>query len=387
MRIVFISNFLNHHQTPFCEAMKARVEEFHFIATVATPEKFLAFGYEEANEKYDYVVRSYESQQAWEKAKRLCLECDVLIAGTAPEEFLIPRLKAGKATFRYSERLYKKKPSLWDLPHDMISAWLHMGRYQKYPFYMLSASAYTALDTARFGNFRNRCYKWGYFPPVRQHNINALMEQKRHEIPRLLWAGRFVDWKHPDDVIELARRLKKDGYKFRLDLIGAGPMEQQLEEMIRQWELSDCVYLPGSMKQEEVRSHMEAANLYFFTSDRNEGWGAVLNESMNSGCAVIASHMIGSVPFLVKNGENGMIYRSGDVDMLYEKAKYLLDHPQQQERLGKNACRTMVELWNAETAAERLVQLIENILAGKVTPFAEGPCSTASILREDWFEA
>lgn len=51
------------------------------------------------------------------------------------------------------------------------------------------------------------------------------------------------------------------------------------------------------MKASEVRSYMEKADIYLFTSDFNEGWGAVLNESMNSGCAVVASHAIGSVPF------------------------------------------------------------------------------------------
>ena len=49
---------------------------------------------------------------------------------------------------------------------------------------------------------------------------------------------------------------------------------------------------------------MEKSEIFLFTSDKGEGWGAVLNESMNSACAVVASHAIGSVPFLLKDGEN-----------------------------------------------------------------------------------
>ncbi len=46
----------------------------------------------------------------------------------------------------------------------------------------------------------------------------------------------------------------------------------------------------GAMSPDKVRAYMERADVFLFTSDFNEGWGAVLNESMNSGCAVVASH-------------------------------------------------------------------------------------------------
>ena len=80
--------------------------------------------------------------------------------------------------------------------------------------------------------------------------------------------------------------------------------------MIREKKLEDCVHMLGAMSPDEVRKHMEQANIFLFTSDRNEGWGAVLNEAMNSGCAVVASHAIGSVPYLIKNGNNGYIYEN-----------------------------------------------------------------------------
>ena len=164
-------------------------------------------------------------------------------------------------------------------------------------------------------------------------------------------------------------------------------MEDQLK--IRAAEASFDVYVTflGSMKPSQVRSHMEQAGIYLFTSDRQEGWGAVLNESMNSGCAVVASHAIGAVPYLVKNNENGLIYQSGNVDMLYEKVKYLLDHPEEQKRLGKAAYRTITETWNAEVAAQRLINLAQHILNGEESPdlYENGPCSRAEIIKDDWF--
>ena len=124
-----------------------------------------------------------------------------------------------------------------------------------------------------------------------------------------------------------------------------------------------------------------------FTSDRQEGWGAVLNESMNSGCAVVASHAIGAVPYLMKHNSNGLIYKSGDIDALYQNVKYLLDHPEEQRRLGEAAYRTITEEWNAEIAAERFVNLAQHILDGDKYPdlYESGPCSKAEIIKDDWF--
>ena len=127
--------------------------------------------------------------------------------------------------------------------------------------------------------------------------------------------------------------------------------------------------------------------IFLFTSDRNEGWGAVLNEAMNSGCAVVASHAIGSVPFLIDNGKNGLIYRSGEIQDLYEKVKYLIENWNKAEEIGKNAYGTLVGLWNAEIAAERFKRLVQEIKAGNTTDlFEDGPCSNAAVFKGGWRE-
>ena len=128
---------------------------------------------------------------------------------------------------------------------------------------------------------------------------------------------------------------------------------------------------------------MEASELFLFTSDRNEGWGAVLNESMNSGCAVVACKAIGSVPFLIREGESGLTYESGDVAQLYSHVKTLLDDAERCRALGRKAYATMAGQWNADAAAQRLLALSEALLQGERQPslYEEGPCSRAKILR------
>ena len=173
-----------------------------------------------------------------------------------------------------------------------------------------------------------------------------------------------------------------------MSMIGNGEMEMQLHDMIREKGLEDCVEMLGAMPPEEVRRHMEKADIYLFTSDFNEGWGAVLNESMNSGCAVVASHAIGSVPFLIKNGENGLIYENGNQLDLEKQVLRLLEDGAFRKKIAENAYETMINLWNAETAAERFLTLAEKLLKNENTDslFRDGPCSKATILKNDWYQ-
>ena len=383
MKIVFASNFYNHHQSVLSEELFRLTEgQYIFISTSEMPEeqRRLGYGHEAVP---DYVWYSYISEDAYNQCLRAINDADVVITGSAPERMFRERIKAGKLIFRYSERPLKRglQPIKY-LPR--LLRW-HWRSPMHKPIYMLCASAYTAADYAKFGLFRNRCYKWGYFPQTIHYDVDKLMELKKAEVASILWCGRFLALKHPDDVIEVAERLKSEGYRFQLNFIGTGPMEQQLGEMIRQKGLSDCISLLGSMSPEDVRRHMEQANIYLFTSDRQEGWGAVLNESMNSGCAVVACSAIGSVPFLLKDGVNGFTYASGDLDQLYEKVKFLLDNSQKGEEMGIRAYQTMSEMWNAKVAAERLLQLSNALLNKETKPvlFTDGPCSKAEILGDD----
>ena len=107
-------------------------------------------------------------------------------------------------------------------------------------------------------------------------------------------------------------------------MIGIGNEFDAIKNLIENYNLTDCVKLLGAVKSDKVRKYMENANIFLFTSDCNEGWGAVLNESMNSGCAVVASHAIGSVPFLLENKKNGIIYNDRDINTLYESVLYLI---------------------------------------------------------------
>ena len=378
MNLIFVTNMLNHHQYALCEAFGKQFDDFKLITT----QKTTGIGYQTAKDA-EFVLH-YENSENRGHIEELILNADIVIFGACPNELIEIRMKENKLSFLYSERFFKKGVWRRFIPKTYKEVERRIVNY-KNNMYALCASAFLPYDLSLLGFPNDKCFKWGYFPATNKYDVEALINNKSGGKIKLLWVGRMLDWKHPDDAVILAEKLKKSGIDFELNLVGDGVLRESLEALVNNKGLSDCVHLLGSKTPEEVRRYMEEASIFLFTSDRNEGWGAVLNEAMNSGCAVVASHAIGSVPFLINDGENGLIYRSGDIEDLYEKVKYLIDNKEKNAELGKNAYITLACLWNAETAAERFKRLVQAIKAGGSDDlFNDGPCSKAEVLKNDW---
>ena len=379
MKISFFSNYLTHHQIPFCLEMQKREDvEFYFISTEPM-EKEREQGGWAFTEEYPFEIKAYASQDAKEQALKLAVESDVVMIGSAPEEYVVARMKYAKTklTLRYSERIYKG--GRWRVlsPRGVFNRVKTYFRYLGKPLYMLCASAYTAGDLAMLGSYLGKCFKWGYFPETNVYNLEELMQKK--EKNSLLWVARMIDWKHPEVPILVAKKLKEKGFLFDLKMIGVGPLLGDMENLIAEYGLNDCVHLLGAMTPQEVRLYMEKSSLFLFTSDQKEGWGAVLNEAMNSGCAVVANQQIGSVPFLLNDGRNGRVYYKNKINKIVKIIEDLFNDEEKTLKLGKNAYDTIVNHWSAKNATERLVKVCTRLLVGEKEFFEDGPCSKAKI--------
>ncbi|MDE7381487.1 MAG: glycosyltransferase [Muribaculaceae bacterium] len=373
--VVFVSNFLIHHQYPFCrEMLKCTEINFTFVCCNPLSEERKNLGYEDYS-NLPFVVRTYDGPDSMQKALTLTAEADVAIIGHADDEFIRIRMSQNKLTFKYCERLFKR--GKWVLLHPAAQKSLYQTftKYRKKNLYILAASAFSMPDLRLCGFNPNKGFKFGYLPEViRYDDIDSLMNQK--EPASIIWVGRFLDWKHPDFALKAAKVLWDEGLRFSMKLIGIGPVKEECEEYVRT-NLPDCdIKFLGAMNSEDVRRNMEKSTIHLFTSDRREGWGAVLGEGMNSGCAVIASDACGSTPYLVEQNVNGLIFRSGDFKGFCNLLRDLISDPSHSASLGKEAYYTMTTLWNAEVAAPRFVNLCKALLNGEPIPqYPSGVCS------------
>lgn len=374
MKIVFVSNYYNHHQSAFSEAMSEKTGgEYVFIETSPMESERVAQGWTR-QELPAFVRQSYTDKAQYAECLRLINRADVVIYGNAPYEMIADRLKSGRLVFLYSERWYKQSFDWKKWPVRVVRHHRRYGQYRH--FYLLCAGAYVAKDCAKTFLFHNKAYKWGYFPQTKVYSDTDLL-LSRKDSHSILWTARMIPLKHPEIPVRIAQRLVSEGCSFTLTMIGGGELATRIKDEIQRLQLSDYVRVLDAMSPEEVREQMEKSEIFLFTSDRNEGWGAVLNESMNAGCAVIAGSAVGSVPYLIRDGENGMTY--ADEEQLYQKVKLLLNDSRLRNALGREAYKTITGEWNARTAAERLLCLSEQLLSGShpAELYASGPCSQA----------
>ena len=107
MKVIFISNFLTHHQLPFClEMVRKYGSDYKFVSTIPITEERLKLGYQNMDNDYDFVVRAYENEETYKYALQLALDSDIVMMGSTSDEYIVERLKQDKLTFRYRERLF-----------------------------------------------------------------------------------------------------------------------------------------------------------------------------------------------------------------------------------------------------------------------------------------
>lgn len=385
MKIVFITNMMNHHQKPVADYLYSQFKgNYHFVTTMPIPQKLLNAGYRN-NDSCPYVIPLYEAQNRG-IVEQMVVDADVVIMGGTHSESLIDlRIKTGKLLLFYSERWHKRLRSYLALPIRYLNGYVYhrFTRFNHLNAYLLCASSFVPNDCRWAFAFKNKTYKWGYFPPFEKIEIKEVLKKRtENQFVEILYVARSLKLKHPELAIKAVQALYKQGYKIRLTMIGGiydgNKQSKSVYEYCKQQEqiTPACLRVLGAVDNGTVRTIMLKSDIFVFTSDRNEGWGASLNEAMSSGCACVVSDAIGSSRFLIEDGVNGLLFKNKSLSSLIKQLKKTLD-VDYRNNLSFNAYQTMLNEWQPNVAAERLVNLMQQLLLGKDTLYKTGPCSKA----------
>lgn len=164
--------------------------------------------------------------------------------------------------------------------------------------------------------------------------------------PIVLFCAKLIDVKDPATLIRTVGRLAaNEGPKPTLLLAGDGPLRAQLEALAGQ-------YAPGVVNFLGFRNQTELPALYdlcdvFVLPSKFEPWGLVVNEVMNAGKPVIVSDQVGCGPDLVKPGENGDVFRVGDVEDLCARLRPWLSETALRKSGGERSLE-IINRWSFE---------------------------------------
>jgi len=164
-----------------------------------------------------------------------------------------------------------------------------------------------------------------------------------------LYVGRISEEK---GIKTLLRAWSTMDDQTWLKVAGAGPLEALLPG-------KNNIAALGRQHPDEISRLMRQAAFLVLPSEWYEGFPLVLVEAFAHGLPVIASRL-GSMDDIIRDGENGLLFAPGDAADLAGKAKWLLENPQQTQRLGENARRTFLANYTAERNYAQLMMIYED---------------------------
>lgn len=368
MRVTFVSNYLNRHQIPFCEAMYAKLEgQFRFVQTEPMEKERRDLGWK-LDGSYEYVI---EFEKDPKEAKKWIEESDAVLVGGTSDRYIQHRLDEEKLVFRIEETIFKSGIKDVLNLHKWNMIYRCHYRYRNKPVYMLCASANLEKELRKLHLYKNKMYKWGYFPETKEYNIDELIQKKydgleQSGVVEVVWCARFIWWKHPEYVVALARQWRDKRLPIHVTMIGGGAMYEDVRRTIKVEKLEKYITLTGPIQQEEVRQYMEKTQIFLGTSGREEGWGAVLNEAMNSACIPVVHEKMGAAGYMIRENKNGFAYRQlQDCEIILEELAHQLLDSQKKEyvvRIAQSAYGTIRDEWNAEGRAALLLKRIEELV-------------------------
>ena len=380
MTFTFVSNYINHHQIPLCDALYRELgDDYTFIQTMPMEAERVAMGWGVDVHCLPYVRCLYETE--YECLKKIA-ESDVVLFGwTGREDLAASRLVSGRTTLRVSERLYREGQWKVVSPRGLAAKYREHIKYRRQNVCMLCAGAYVASDFHLIGAYPGKMFKWGYFTELRTYSEEQFDNLKSQDgVLHIVWAGRFIPLKHPEYVVRLARTLRDKGYQFVIHMLGDGELEPMIRHDVESMGLREYFRFYGYTAPEQVRDVMEQCHIHLFTSNYLEGWGAVVNEGMNSGCVEVVNAQVGAAPYLIRHGENGLVYPRDCYDKMETLVLDLFENWDDRKQMGRAAYETIRDTWNADNAAKELIRFTGGLMRGEIVPAQTGPLSTAPVI-------
>jgi glycosyltransferase involved in cell wall biosynthesis len=144
-------------------------------------------------------------------------------------------------------------------------------------------------------------------------------------------------------------------------IVGDGEERAALERQAAATSL-DSIRFAGFRNQSELPRFFDLASVFVLPS-RHEPWGLIVNEVMNAARPVIVSDDVGCAPDLVKDGGNGFIYPTGNIDALTHALRAVLASPETAATMGANAY-SRIRQWGLEQDIQGLRRALQHLVPG-----------------------
>jgi glycosyltransferase involved in cell wall biosynthesis len=176
---------------------------------------------------------------------------------------------------------------------------------------------------------------------------------------RLIAVARLLERKGIHTILEAC--AKPSILPVDLTIVGTGPYEPELRQMVDQMGLADRVHFLGFVPNEELPDHYRASDIFVLPSE-TESFGLVFAEAMSCGLPIAASN-VGGIPETVRDGVDGLLCPPNQPLALRENIQRLMSSVDTREEISHSQRERVLERYTWDQIAARYADLYRSVLA------------------------
>ncbi len=180
---------------------------------------------------------------------------------------------------------------------------------------------------------------------------------------RLITVARLLERKGIQTILEAC--AKPSVLPIELRIVGTGPFETELRDMVKAYGLEDRVRFLGFVPNEELPDHYRRSDIFVLPS-ATESFGLVFAEAMSCGLPIAASN-VGGIPETVRDGIDGLLCPPGDPLALRENILRLASSIETREEISHSQRERILERYTWDKIAARYADVYRAVL-GASTP-------------------
>lgn len=174
--------------------------------------------------------------------------------------------------------------------------------------------------------------------------------------------ARIEDYKGHLYLVYAAKQLKDRGYQnFRVLVAGTGAFEEEVRRAVVEMGVDDVVQMLGF--RSDVKELLNILDVQLNASYGTEATSMALLEGMSLGLPSIASDYGGN-PWVIQDGENGLLFPTKDSQALADAMARMIDQPQLREKLSRGAKKVYQSQFTGEIFAKKVEQVYLETLKG-----------------------
>ncbi|WP_204412909.1 glycosyltransferase [Bacillus tianshenii] len=158
-----------------------------------------------------------------------------------------------------------------------------------------------------------------YYKNTNQNKLNKNQQEKF----KFLYVGQLIERKGIIETITAFEKLKR--YDWELTIVGSGPLEKKLTDIVKKKKLNNHIKFVGYKQQNEIILYFDSSHCLIVPSI-SEVWGLVINEGIATNTFTLASKYAGATGDIIIEEKNGKSIDPLDIDNYAKSLNWVLDN-------------------------------------------------------------